>query len=52
MQHLTILVPEGEGNNLSRIIGAYKIFTKANEYRMQKGRNNCFQFNWQVFRKK
>lgn len=31
MKHLTILVPEGE-NNLSSIAGAYKIFTRANEY--------------------
>jgi transcriptional regulator GlxA family with amidase domain len=31
MKHLTILVPDGE-NNLSSIVGAYKIFTKANEY--------------------
>ena len=32
MKHLTILVPDGEGNNLSSIVGAYKIFTRANEY--------------------
>lgn len=32
MKHLTILVPDGEGNNLSSIVGAYKIFTKANDY--------------------
>jgi transcriptional regulator GlxA family with amidase domain len=32
MKHLTILVPGGEGNNLSSIAGAYKIFSKANEY--------------------
>jgi len=31
MKHLTILVPEGE-NNLSSIVGAYKIFTRANRY--------------------
>jgi transcriptional regulator GlxA family with amidase domain len=31
MKHLTILVPEGE-NNLSSIVGPYKIFTRANEY--------------------
>jgi transcriptional regulator GlxA family with amidase domain len=31
MKHLTIIVPEGE-NNLSSIVGAYKIFTRANEY--------------------
>jgi transcriptional regulator GlxA family with amidase domain len=32
MKHLTILVPDGEGNNLSSIIGAYKIFSRANQY--------------------
>ncbi|HZV69575.1 MAG TPA: helix-turn-helix domain-containing protein [Saprospiraceae bacterium] len=30
MKHLTILVPDGQGNNLSSIVGAYKIFTRAN----------------------
>jgi transcriptional regulator GlxA family with amidase domain len=30
-KHLTILVPNGE-NNLSSIVGTYKIFTRANEY--------------------
>lgn len=32
MQRITIVVPEGEGNNLSSIVGAYKIFSRANEY--------------------
>jgi transcriptional regulator GlxA family with amidase domain len=32
MQHITIVVPDGTGNNVSSIIGAYKIFTRANEY--------------------
>lgn len=31
MKHLTILVPNGQ-NNLSSIVGSYKIFTRANEY--------------------
>lgn len=31
MKHLTILVPDGE-NNLSSIVGAYKIFSRANSY--------------------
>src|SRR6185295_5483356 len=31
MKHLTIIVPDGQ-NNLSSIVGAYKIFTRANEY--------------------
>ncbi len=37
-KHLTILVPDGE-NNLSSIVGAYKIFTRANEYRIETGRH-------------
>src|ERR1700761_548928 len=32
MKHLTILVPDGE-NNLSSIVGAYKILSRANAYR-------------------
>ena len=32
MKHLTIIVPDGEGNNLSSIVGAYKIFSRANAY--------------------
>ncbi len=31
MKHLTIVVPDGQ-NNLSSIVGAYKIFTRANAY--------------------
>ncbi|RAJ00387.1 transcriptional regulator GlxA family with amidase domain [Chitinophaga skermanii] len=31
MKHLTIVVPNGE-NNLSSIVGAYKIFSRANAY--------------------
>lgn len=31
MKHLTILVPEGQ-NNLSSIVGPFKIFTRANEH--------------------
>ena len=34
MKHLTIVVPDGE-NNLSSMVGAYKIFTKANAYWLQ-----------------
>jgi len=35
MQHITILVPNGDGNNLSSIVGSYKIFTRANvRYKM------------------
>lgn len=42
MKHLTILVPDGEGNNLSSIAGAYKIFTRANAYWKEKGRKEMF----------
>jgi transcriptional regulator GlxA family with amidase domain len=42
MKHLTIVVPNGEGNNLSSIIGAYKIFSKANEYWIQCGNEQLF----------
>jgi transcriptional regulator GlxA family with amidase domain len=42
MKHLTIIVPEGE-NNLSSIVGAYKIFTRANEYWKGNGRKELFK---------
>lgn len=42
MKHLSIIVPEGEGNNLSSIVGAYKIFTKANEIWKQQHRTDLF----------
>jgi transcriptional regulator GlxA family with amidase domain len=42
MKHLTIVVPEGE-NNLSSIVGTYKIFSRANEYWLGKGRPQPFQ---------
>jgi len=41
MKHLTILVPNGE-NNLSSIVGAYKIFSRANEHQKEQGRNEVF----------
>lgn len=41
MKHLTILVPNGQ-NNLSSIIGSYKVFKKANEYRIQSGKKEVF----------
>ena len=43
MKHLTILVPDGEGNNLSSIVGPYKIFTRANEYWKKTGRRELFK---------
>ncbi|PSL24456.1 GlxA family transcriptional regulator [Chitinophaga ginsengisoli] len=42
MKHLTIIVPEGE-NNLSSIVGAYKIFTRANEYWKGTGKKELFK---------
>src|SRR5205814_2108772 len=42
MKHLTILVPDGQ-NNLSSIVGAYKIFTRANQYWKETGRRELFK---------
>ncbi|MCW3122188.1 MAG: helix-turn-helix-domain containing protein AraC type [Flavipsychrobacter sp.] len=42
MKHLTIIVPDGE-NNLSSIVGAYKIFTRANAYWSETGRQQPFR---------
>lgn len=42
MKHLTILVPDGP-NNLSSIVGAYKILSRANEYRQQNGKERLFK---------
>lgn len=42
MKHLTILVPKGEANNLSSIVGTYKIFTRANEYYQKIGKKKVF----------
>jgi len=42
MKHLIILVPEGQ-NNLSSIVGPYKIFTRANEYRKGTGKKELFK---------
>lgn len=46
MKHLTIIVPNGEGNNLSSIVGAYKIFSRANEH--WKSRHQKQLFNIQL----
>jgi len=43
MKHLTILVPAGEGNNLSSIVGAYKIFSRANAYWKSKYKKEMFK---------
>lgn len=42
MKHLTIIVPEGQ-NNLSSIVGPYKIFNRANEYRNRTGKKELFK---------
>jgi transcriptional regulator GlxA family with amidase domain len=42
MKHLTILVPNGQ-NNLSSIVGPYKIFSRANEYWKESGRKELFK---------
>src|SRR5690348_3707778 len=42
MKHLTILVPEGE-NNLSSIVGSYKIFSRANSYWKEIHRKELFK---------
>ena len=42
MKHLTIIVPDGE-NNLSSIVGAYKIFSRANRYWKETGRKELFK---------
>ena len=43
MKHITIIVPAGEGNNLSSIVGAYKIFTRANAYWKETGRRELYK---------
>lgn len=42
MKHLTIVVPDGE-NNLSSIVGTYKLFTRANEFWQRKYRKQLFK---------
>ena len=42
MKHLTIIVPEGE-NNLSSIVGTYKLFSRANAFWMEKGHEAIFR---------
>ena len=43
MKYLTIIVPEGENNNLSSIVGAYKIFTRANVHWKETRRRELFR---------
>lgn len=42
MKHLTIIVPDGH-NNLSSIVGTYKIFMRANKYWKDSGRDEVFK---------
>jgi transcriptional regulator GlxA family with amidase domain len=42
MKHLTILVPEGD-NNLSSIIGTYKLFSRANSVWKESGGKELFR---------
>jgi transcriptional regulator GlxA family with amidase domain len=42
MKHLTIIVPDGQ-NNLSSIVGAYKIFSRANQYWKECGNRPLFK---------
>lgn len=42
MKHLTILVPDAE-NNLSSIVGTYKIFTRANAYWKENNKRELFK---------
>ncbi|HWD87419.1 MAG TPA: helix-turn-helix domain-containing protein [Mucilaginibacter sp.] len=42
MKHITIVVPDGQ-NNVSSIIGSYKILTRANEYWKANGRKEIFR---------
>ena len=44
MKHLTILVPNGE-NNLSSIVGTYKIISRANAYWRDAGKTEPFSIN-------
>ena len=43
MQRITITVPDGTGNNLSSIVGAYKILTRANEFWQSTGKRKLYQ---------
>lgn len=42
MQRITIVVPGGTGNNLSSIVGAYKLLTRANEYWKNSGKKELY----------
>jgi len=42
MKHITIIVPQGQ-NNLSSIVGPYKIFNRANEFLQKAGNDAGFK---------
>ncbi len=42
MKHISILVPEGQ-NNLSSIVGAYKILKRANSYWLEHSKKTAYQ---------
>jgi transcriptional regulator GlxA family with amidase domain len=42
MKHISILVPEGQ-NNLSSIVGTYKILKRANSYWMEHSKKTAYQ---------
>ncbi|TSJ47947.1 GlxA family transcriptional regulator [Fluviicola chungangensis] len=42
MKHLTIIVPDGE-NNLSSLVGSYKLFSRANDYWKERGGEEIFK---------
>jgi transcriptional regulator GlxA family with amidase domain len=45
MKHLTIIVPDEQSNlsSIASIVGAYEIFTRANEYWKETGRKEVFK---------
>jgi transcriptional regulator GlxA family with amidase domain len=43
MKHITILAPVGEGNNLSSIVGTYKILSRANAYWKSTGKKELYR---------
>ncbi len=43
MKRITILAPRGEGNNLSSIVGAYKILSRANEHWKSRGKKELYK---------
>jgi transcriptional regulator GlxA family with amidase domain len=45
MKHLTILVPDGQGDlsTMASIVGAYEIFTRANGYWKETGKKQLFK---------